>query len=337
MKKRWALIIAAVVVVVALAVVGAVYYVSTNNYVAKVGNEKITKAEYNFFLSLTRYQFEQSFNVTNWKDKVGNQTYEEMAKESALEQAKSFKIELINAKESNIKLDKTDEQNLKAYFEAVVNNAGSKVEAEQKIKEQLGISWEQYKSIYRNIALTEKLREKKIGDIKLTDDEIKKYYNDNIKNFEQVTVRHILISTQDENKKQVPEDKQKEAEKKANEILAKVNAGEDFAALAKQYSEDPGSKDSGGEYTFSRGQMVSEFEEWSFSHKPGDTGVVKTDFGYHVMKLENKKTIAFEEAKDSISATLKEERYNKQLEDMKKDPRYNIQKNQGVYESIKIV
>jgi len=54
----------------------------------------------------------------------------------------------------------------------------------------------------------------------------------------------------------LPIEKQEEAKKKAEEILLKVKAGEDFASLAKQYSEDPGSKDTGGEYTFSKGQMV---------------------------------------------------------------------------------
>jgi foldase protein PrsA len=81
-------------------------------------------------------------------------------------------------------------------------------------------------------------------------------------------------------------DEQKaDAKKRADDLLARVQAGEDIGALAAEFSEDPGSKDNNGEYAFPRGQMVKPFEDWAFSAAVGDQGVVETDYGYHIMEL----------------------------------------------------
>ena len=72
-------------------------------------------------------------------------------------------------------------------------------------------------------------------------------------------------------------------------LLKRARAGEDFAKLAKEYSEDPGSKDKGGEYKFPRGQMVPEFEAAAFSLKTNQVSdIVTTSFGYHIIKLSEK-------------------------------------------------
>ena len=137
----------------------------------------------------------------------------------------------------------------------------------------------------------------KNADKLISDDEISNYYNEHLNEFEEVRARHILISTQPQppgpNAKPGEQPKppsKDEARKKAEEVLAKARKGEDFAALAKQYSEDPGSKDKGGEYTFGRGQMVPEYEKAAFALKPGEiSDLVETPFGYHIIKLEERK------------------------------------------------
>ena len=100
------------------------------------------------------------------------------------------------------------------------------------------------------------------------------------------TVRHILISPEDTES----EEKWAEAEKKAQELLDQFHAGEEtedaFGQLAMEHTMDPGSKETGGLYQdFPKGQMVPQFEQWSFdeARKAGDTGIVKTDYGYHIM------------------------------------------------------
>jgi parvulin-like peptidyl-prolyl isomerase len=120
----------------------------------------------------------------------------------------------------------------------------------------------------------------------VTDAEIQAQYQSNIATYstpEQVHVRHILLKTEGKDDATV--------KAAAEGILAKAKApGADFAKLATQYTEDEGSKDKGGEYEFGRGQMVKEFEDASFGLKPDEiSGLVKSEFGYHIIKLLDKR------------------------------------------------
>jgi len=115
--------------------------------------------------------------------------------------------------------------------------------------------------------------------------DIQRYYNDNIQQYqtpERVRASHILLNTGGKDETAV--------RKQAEELLAKVKAGGDFAALAKQYSEDPGSKEKGGDLDFfPRGQMVPEFEASAFSLMPGQVSdLVKTQYGFHIIKVVDK-------------------------------------------------
>jgi parvulin-like peptidyl-prolyl isomerase len=85
-----------------------------------------------------------------------------------------------------------------------------------------------------------------------------------------------------------PELDTKAARQKAEDLLKRVRAGEDFAALAKEFSEDPGSRAQGGDLGwFSRGEMVKEFEDAAFALKEGEvSGIVESPFGYHIIKVE---------------------------------------------------
>ena len=131
--------------------------------------------------------------------------------------------------------------------------------------------------------------------INVTDDEVKKYYDENPARFEEpemVRASHILLSTRDmstDPPKELPEDKKKEKRKQIDDLLKRARGGEDFAKLAKEFSEDPDSKDKGGEYTFARGRMVPEFEAAAFSLSTNQiSDVVTTQYGYHIIKLSEK-------------------------------------------------
>lgn len=120
-----------------------------------------------------------------------------------------------------------------------------------------------------------------------------------------VKVAHILIPLNGElpNKTNIADSTQAEA--LANELLAKVNSGANFAQLAKDYSTDPGSAEKGGEYDWqAASQYVPEFGGWCATHSKGQTGVVRTQYGFHVMKqLENPDGLQVKYRKKEIEVT----------------------------------
>ncbi len=126
------------------------------------------------------------------------------------------------------------------------------------------------------------------GKMTATPQEAEARYQQNLATYqtpEQVRASHILLKTEGKNEAEV--------KKQAEAILAKVKAGADFAALAKQHSED-GSKDNGGDLDyFGRGAMVKEFDEAAFSLPPGKVSdLVKTQYGFHIIKVVDKRAAA---------------------------------------------
>lgn len=166
-----------------------------------------------------------------------------------------------------------------------------------------------------------------IGKINLTEKDYQAYYDAHKKDFENpetVRARHILVAVKPD---ATPEQKEA-ARKKAEEILAKAKAGEDFAKLAQENSDDPGSKAKGGDLGFfTQGSMVGKFEQAAFALKPGElSGVVETEFGYHIIKQEERKAAEqqpYESVKEQVKAratqSIQQERLNSFLEKSMKD------------------
>ena len=158
-------------------------------------------------------------------------------------------------------------------------------------------------------------------NVEITDAAIKKFYDDNPARFEQpemVRASHILLSTRDSTTNAELSDEQRKAKRKQIEdILKRARDGEDFAKLAKEFSEDPGSKDKGGEYVFPRGRMVPEFEAAAFSLKTNQiSDVVTTAFGYHIIKLSEKipaRKVELAKVADDIKQHLRTQEMQKQL------------------------
>ena len=179
----------------------------------------------------------------------------------------------------------TEIENLKAQFggEAALNSALS----------QSGMTLDDLK---KQMPIQVQLRKILEPQVKITDDEIKKYYEDNKASFdteEQVRASHILVKTQAE----------------AEDIIKQLKGGADFAALAKEKSADTGSKDNGGDLDFfKRADMDPSFADAAFKLKVGETsGAVKSQYGYHVIKVTDRKeahTSTFEEKKEEVRKTL---------------------------------
>ncbi|WP_035802883.1 peptidylprolyl isomerase [Deferrisoma camini] len=145
--------------------------------------------------------------------------------------------------------------------------------------------------------------------VKVSDDEVKKFYEDNQDKFatpEQVRASHILIRTDPS----ASEADRKAAREKAEALRKRAAAGEDFATLAKENSEDPGSAPNGGDLGFfTRDRMVKPFADAAFALEKGKVSdVVETRFGYHVIKVTDRKEATqqkFEDVKESIAQYLK--------------------------------
>jgi len=178
------------------------------------------------------------------------------------------------------------------------------------ILENQGKTLDEYKAAFRNTISdqlrNEALRERVVGSIEPTEEELRSYFEDNASSYEteeEIRASHILVQD----------------EETADEVLEKLTAGQSFAELAKEYTTDTGSADEGGDLGwFSRGKMVAEFEEAAFALEKGEISKpVKTDFGYHIIQLVDRKAASkptLEEVKDQVHddciAKISSERFN---------------------------
>jgi peptidyl-prolyl cis-trans isomerase D len=143
--------------------------------------------------------------------------------------------------------------------------------------------------------------------MQISDDQLKAQYQQNIQQYQvpnRVHVEHILLMTVGKTDAEV-----EEVKKKAQDILNQAKKGSNFEDLAKKYSEDPGTKDKGGDLGWIvQGQTVAEFEKAAFSLPKGSiSDLVKTQYGFHILKIMDKEsahTKPFDEVKDSIRTPL---------------------------------
>ena len=151
--------------------------------------------------------------------------------------------------------------------------------------------------------------------VSVTDAEAKAFYAKHAADFEQpemAHVRHILLMTIDPaTRTPLPTNSVAAKRKQIDDLLKQIRGGADFATLAKQYSEDPGSKDNGGELPeFPRGQMVPEFEATAFSMTNNQVSdVVTSQFGFHIIKMIDKtpaKTFAYGDMLPQVNKTVAE-------------------------------
>jgi len=154
------------------------------------------------------------------------------------------------------------------------------------------------------------------GKVTVTDEDAKSYYDSNLDSFkqpEQVCASHILIKVDPD----ADEAKKADARKKIEEVQKKLKNGEDFGALAKEFSQCPSSEKGGDLGCFSKGQMVQPFEEAAFALEPGKVSdIVETNFGYHLIKVSEKKpasTMPYAEVKDRLQQYLKQEKIQEEL------------------------
>ena len=157
--------------------------------------------------------------------------------------------------------------------------------------------------------------------IAVTDEDLKKIYDSKKNEYEQVSARHILVAFKGSPAAQPgkPELTEEQAKAKAEDLHKKIAAGASFEELAKAESDDTGSGANGGALgEFARGQMVPEFEKAAFETEQGKLApVTRTQYGYHVIKVDSHGTTPFEEVKPFLERTTRQERLQARLEEMK--------------------
>lgn len=185
--------------------------------------------------------------------------------------------------------------------------------------EQQGMTEMQLRSDVRDDMAIKKLVSEKIApQVKLEDSALQAFYDENkerMKEPERFLASHILVQV----KKDASADEKAAARKKADGLLTQIKGGGDFAKLAKENSDDPGSKDNGGALPWlGRGQTVPPFEEAVLKLKAGETSpVVETPFGFHIIRLvehKNERQVPFEEAKVKIKEYLGQQGLKAELE-----------------------
>ena len=272
------------IILVLVTVAGSFAAISSGNkapskYVAEVNGIKLEREEFerNFFFEWQN-QNQMNYGQLTGMDQEPMKTQylvNMLLNEALLDEAKK------------LKLDATKEE-VAEELKKVEESVGGADELQARL-EMVGVSIDTLNRDIKNSLIFQKLAEHLTKDITIADDDVRTQ-------LEEVKASHILV----------------EDEETAKDLYAQLQNGADFAKLAKENSTDPGSKDEGGELGFfTRGSMVAEFETAAFALKPGEISEpVKSQFGWHIIKVEDKKSptdAEFEEKK----ATASEELLNK--------------------------
>lgn len=225
---------------------------------------------------------------------------------------------------SDKELDKAVNDQLDVIKDQVAQQAqaqGQDISREDAFKQALGqanLTEEKLKSDMReqipDSLILQEVQNKVVSDVEVSDEEVKSYYeknkDDQFTNPERRCVRHILFN--------------KDQKDKAEEVEKKLEDGGNFGDLAKEYSQDPGSADKGGDIgCIGKGDTVPEFEDAVFEAKTDEiVGPVESDFGYHVIKvteIKKKEQVPFDEVKGKIQSQLLDEKKQQEFEEWVED------------------
>jgi parvulin-like peptidyl-prolyl isomerase len=267
--------------------------------VAVVGPDHITKAQFDGLMKRAQASYKSQgrpFPKAGTADYQGvkNQAMQYLVQRAEYEQkAKSLGIKVDNAK-----VDARLKQIKQQYF------GGDEKKYQAALKTQ-GLTETDVRLDIRQRLLSEQILAKVAKDAKVTDADIKKYYDSHKQQYvtpETRDVRHILVA-----KKAL-----------ADSIYKQLKAGGDFGKLAKKYSKDPGSAKQGGKLTVSKGQTVPQFDKAAFAMKTNEISKpIHTQYGYHIIQplsaVRPPKTTALKDVKESIRQQLTQTKKNEKM------------------------
>ena len=311
-----------------------------NEVFATMHNTEIRKKEYMIYHSIVKNnllmevgispgdEMEEYYLSMEMEEGV---TVRDQLRQDALEEMRKYKLLGILADERGTVLDAEDNAYIDSIVSSQAESMGGMTELETVIMQDYGVSLEAYTEMYKQNVLNEKYYVEMLDEISITDEDAENEYEINVHGFANVTVRHILFVNGGTSGDRSDE----ETAQLAEETLARVDAGEDMKRLAEELSEDPGVVDNSGEYTFGMyDNLVPEFIEWGFESEIGDTGVVTTSYGYHVMKKEDMYTTTFEEAMEDIKSAMQNRQLTEYLEGVSADPAYQLNVDEAVFSTM---
>ena len=241
------------------------------------------------------------------------QQYKKQLREQALEQLIRRQLLDEKIKEANVTVTEEDVMDKINEFASDQNMS---LEDFKKTMEQNGQDFDQVKEDVRKALARNKFMEAQwAGKIDVTEEEAKKYYDENKKRFnvpELIRVSHILIKYDLNDPNTDPNEAKAKAKAEAQDLLQQIKNGADFAELAKAHSDCPSAPDGGDLGFFPRGQSTPQFEKVAFGLEVGQVSdIVETEYGYHIIKATGHKdatVVSFEQAKDSIIKELTEKK-----------------------------
>lgn len=223
--------------------------------------------------------------VDFWTNDSEGMTQEQLLRQYALDHAINNATLLALAKEAGYTYDPNDLEEMEAEIDDFIAHLSTpEVRGEDAFFNMYMITPQDFKDMQRDFLTINAFVTSLAESIPVLEEDMLAFYEENQIFVEdrlnlQATVRHVLIKSDET----MSEEEREAAREKADEILRRVESGEDIGELAALYSEDEGSAQNNGEYEFHRGLMQPEFEEWAFSAQSGDIGMVETEFGYHIM------------------------------------------------------
>jgi foldase protein PrsA len=265
--------------------------------VAVVGDQEISKAEFDALMDRARTAYKQQkrpFPKTGTPEykALQNQALQYLVQQAKYEQ----KADDLDVKVSDKEVDDRLKQVIQQYY------GGDQKKYEAGLKQQ-DITEKDLRSQIKNQLISEKIYDKVTQGVKVSDKEISDYYSAHKKDYkvaESRDVRHILVS-----KKGL-----------ADQIRAQLENGGSWKALAKKYSKDPSSKETGGKLTVRKGETVPEFDKTAFALAKNEISQpVKTQYGYHVIQalsdIKPAKQTPLKDVKEQIRQQLLQEKKQK--------------------------
>ena len=303
---------------------------------------------------LSATEYEEGLTTQEEKDKFwttiadGQDPYE-TAKREALNYSKEFMIQYIKAQEMGLKVDAATKQQVASLIDSIRSQLTDK-----QFKETYKVTVSELQSIYEIFNVIDKFKSRYIEENfeveDYTEEQVKAEYNEDPKLYDSADISYIILYKTNENGESLSDAEIAEKKEKASEALSKIKQGEPIDKIIAEYTEEKSASSETGNgqeslgkasIRYSQNSMFQYYLEWNvlewvFDNKPGDVDIVEGDYSIYVVKIEDK--TAFEDVKDEVRGVMEynasQEFYNNALESWGLEFKYNIIKNERVYDAI---